>query len=92
MDRMTVYDLKRILENQPDDRIIIFPVVDEDDYKMCYGFRLARSAALLKQSWPDIRGNVQENFALCINVAIEEDELNTQLESHDGVKAIETWF
>ncbi len=90
MNIMTVHDLKQILENQPDDRIIVFPVIDEDDYKMCYGFRLARSVALLEQSWPYIPG--QEKIALCINVVIEEDELNTQLESRDGVKAIEIWF
>ena len=44
---MHVKDLKKILNELPDDMPIIIPVIDEDDANYIYGFRYVRTAGRL---------------------------------------------
>ena len=62
---MRVKDLKRILEQLPDDMAVIIPVIDEEDANHIYGFRHVRTAGVL------ISEGEQDREVLCLNAAAD---------------------
>ena len=70
---MHVKDLKKILNELPDDMPIIIPVIDEDDANYIYGFRYVRTAGILLCGWE------QEPEALCLNAAADGQDIADQI-------------
>lgn len=70
---MHVKDLKKILNELPDDMPIIIPVIDEDDANYIYGFRYVRTAGRLLCGWE------QEPEALCLNAAADGQDIADQI-------------
>lgn len=62
---MRVKDLKKILNELPDDMPIIIPVIDEDDANRIYGFRHVRTVGVL--------ASYGEEDACCLNSADGQD-------------------
>ena len=70
---MHVKDLKKILNDLPDDMPIIIPVIDEDDANHIYGFRYVRTAGEL------VCEGEQEPEALCLNAAADGQDIADQI-------------
>lgn len=47
-DYMTVSELKSVLNDLPDDMLVVIPVVDEEDVNHIFGFRKVRTAGILR--------------------------------------------
>lgn len=85
MDSMRVKDLKSIINDLPDDMLIVIPVVDEDDVNHIYGFRKVRVAGVLVCEGEDDR----EVF--CLNGATDEKDISDQIHNSGrdvGVKSV----
>lgn len=72
-DYMKVKDLKEILNDLPDEMIIVIPVIDEDDVNHIYGFRKVRTASVL-----DCKSE-QETRVFCLNSAMEDQDIADQV-------------
>lgn len=70
---MLVKDLKKILNDLPDDMPIIIPVIDEDDANHIYGFRYVRTAGELICEYE------REPEALCLNAAADGQDIADQI-------------
>lgn len=70
---MLVKDLKKILNNLPDDMPIIIPVIDEDDSNHIYGFRYVRTAGELVCEYE------REPEVLCLNAAADRQDIADQV-------------
>lgn len=73
MKDMQVRDLKEIIRNLPDDMIIIFPVIGEDDVNKIFGFRKVRTAGILECS------SEEDREALCLNGACDGQDIADQV-------------
>lgn len=72
---MHVKDLKKILNELPDDMPIIIPVIDEDDANHIYGFRYVRTAGTLVCEYE------QDQKVLCLNAAADGQNIADQIRS-----------
>lgn len=70
---MRVKDLKRILEQLPDDMPIIIPVNDEDDANYIYAFRYVRTAGVLTSE------SERDREVLCLNAAKDGQDIADQV-------------
>ncbi len=70
---MYVKDLKKILNELPDDMPVIIPVIDEEDANHIYGFRHVRTAGVL------ISDGEQDREVLCINAAADGQDIADQV-------------
>ena len=70
---MRVKDLKRILEQLPDDMAIIIPVIDDEDANHIYGFRHVRTTGVL------ISEGEQDREVLCLNAAADGQDIADQV-------------
>lgn len=80
---MYVKDLKKILNELPDDMPIIIPVINEDDANHIYGFRHVRTAGVL--------ASYGEDNACCLNAAADGQDIADQVHFSGrdvGVKSI----
>ena len=68
---MRVKDLKKILNELPDDMPIIIPVIDEDDANHIYGFRHVRTVGVLISAG--------EEDACCLNAAADGQDIADQV-------------
>lgn len=73
MTDMKVKDLKNIINELPDDMIIVIPVIDEEDANHIYGFRKVRTAGILVDEYED------ESEALCLNAAADDQDIADQV-------------
>lgn len=74
-DYMRIKDLKSIIQDLPDDMLIVIPVVDEDDVDSIIAFRKVRTAGILvceHESDPEV---------LCLNGSTEGYDIADQIES-----------
>lgn len=75
---MKARDLKRILEDIPDDMDIIIPISSKDNANYISGFRHVRTASILKNRY-------EELLALCLS-ASDGIDIHTQITVHnDGM-------
>lgn len=58
---MRVKDLKNIINQLPDDMLVVMPVIDENNANHIYGFRRVRTAGVLTCNGEEDRN------ALCLN-------------------------
>lgn len=70
---MRVKDLKDILNDLPDDLLVIIPVISEDDANKIYGFRKVRTVGLL-----ECKGE-EDQEALCLNAAAKGYDIADQI-------------
>ena len=70
---LRIKDLKNIINDLPDDMIVVIPVVDEDDVNHIYGFRKVRTAGILVCEWED------EQKALCLNGSAKSCDISVQI-------------
>lgn len=70
---MLVKDLKKILNELPDDMPIIIPVINEDDANHIYGFRYVRTAGELICEYE------REPEVLCLNAATDGQDIADQI-------------
>ena len=80
---MYVKDLKKILNELPDNTPIIIPVIDYDDANHIYGFRHVRTAGVLE--------SYGEEDACCLNAAADGQDIADQVHFSSidvGVKSI----
>lgn len=70
---MLVKDLKKILNDLPDDMPIVIPVIDECDVNHIYGFRYARTAGEL------ISDGARDREVLCLNSAADGQDIADQV-------------
>lgn len=70
---MLVKDLKKILNELPDDMPIIIPVIDEDNANHIYGFRYVRTAGELTCEYE------QDQSVLCLNAAAYGQDIADQI-------------
>jgi len=70
---MRVEDLKRIIENLPDDMDVIIPVITEDDANNILAFRHVRTAGVLSNPKED-------EPALCLNAAADGKDIRSQVD------------
>lgn len=75
MTDMRVKDLKNIINDLPDDMIIVIPVIDEEDANHIYGFRKVRTAGVLVDEYED----ESEKEVLCLNAAADEQDIADQV-------------
>lgn len=68
---MRVKDLKKILNELPDDMPIIIPVIDKNDANHIYGFRHVRTAGVLT--------SYGEEDACCLNAAADRQDIADQV-------------
>ena len=62
---MTISDLKRIINDLPDDMPVIIPVISEDNCDQIFGFRFVRTAGILYCEFEE------DERVLCLNAANE---------------------
>lgn len=74
-DFMTIKDLKEILNELPDETLVVIPVVDEDDVNYILGFRKVRTAGILKCE------TEEPSEVLCLNGAADGKGIDDQLQS-----------
>lgn len=67
MEFLTIKELKKIIENLPDEMIIIHPVIDEIDTNKIYGFRKIRTAGILSSDYGE------PQYVFCLNSANNMD-------------------
>lgn len=80
---LRVKDLKKILNELPDNMPIIIPVIDEDDANHIYGFRHVRTVGVL--------ASYGEEDACCLNAAADGQDIADQVHFSGrdvGVKSI----
>lgn len=70
---MYVKDLKKILNELPDDMPVIIPVSDEYDSNRIYGFRYVRTAGMLVCEYE------QDQKVLCLNAAVDGQNIADQI-------------
>lgn len=70
---MHVKDLKKILNELPDDMPIIIPVIDEDDSNHIYGFRYVRTAGELICEYE------REPEVLCLSTGTDGQNIADQI-------------
>lgn len=70
---MRVKDLKRILNELPDDMLVIMPVIGEDDANHICGFGKIRTAGVL------ICEGEEDREALCLNAAADGQDIADQV-------------
>ena len=73
MKDMRIKDLKDIINNLPDDMIVVMPVIDEDDANYIYGFRKVRTAGVL------VCEGEEDREALCLNAAADDHDIADQV-------------
>lgn len=73
MTDMRVKDLKQILEQLPDDMLVIIPVIDEESVNTIYGFRKVRTAGVLTCEAEEDRE------VLCLNAAYDDQDIADQV-------------
>lgn len=73
MKDMRVRDLKEIINNLPDDMIVIIPIIGEDDVNKLFGFRKVRTAGVLECS------SEEDREALCLNGACDGQDIADQV-------------
>lgn len=88
---LTVKDLKNTINDLPDDMILVIPVIDEDDSNIIHGFRIARTAAILKCE------SENPDTVLCINTAdtsIKNIDITEQIKKSnvDSVEVVNVLF
>lgn len=72
-DFMTVADLKSIINDLPDEMLVVIPVVDEDDVNYILGFRKVRTAGILKCEIEEC------SEVLCLNGAADGKDILDQV-------------
>lgn len=75
MTDMKVKDLKNIINELPDDMLVVIPVIDEEDANHIYGFRKVRTAGVLVDEYED----ESEKEVLCLNAAANEQDIADQV-------------
>lgn len=70
---MLVKDLKKILNDLPDDMPIVIPVINEYDVNYIYGFRYVRTAGEL------ISDGERDREVLCLNAAADGQDIADQV-------------
>lgn len=75
MTDMKIKDLKDIINNLPDDMVVIIPVIDEEDANHIYGFRKVRTAGVLIDEYADN----SEKEVLCLNAAANDQDIADQV-------------
>ncbi len=70
---MLVKDLKKILNDLPDDMPIVIPVINEYDANYIYGFRYVRTAGEL------ISDGERDREVLCLNAAADGQDIADQV-------------
>ena len=70
---MLVKDLKKILNDLPDDMPIVIPVIDGRDVNYIYGFRYVRTAGEL------ISDGERDREVLCLNGAADGQDIADQV-------------
>lgn len=73
MSDMRIKDLKNMINELPDEMIVVIPVIDEKDANHIYGFRKVRTAGILVCDGEDDRE------ALCLNAAADEQDIADQV-------------
>lgn len=73
---MYVKDLKKIINELPDDMPIIIPIIDYDDTNHIYGFRHVRTAGVLT--------SYGEEDACCLNAAADGQDIADQVHFYCG--------
>ena len=73
MKGMRVRDLKEIINNLPDDMIVIIPIIGEGDVNKLFGFRKVRTAGVLECS------SEEDREALCLNGACDGQDIADQV-------------
>lgn len=73
MTDMRIKDLKNMINELPDEMIVVIPVIDEEDANHIYGFRKVRTAGILVCDGEDDRE------ALCLNAAADEQDIADQV-------------
>lgn len=81
---MKVKDLKRILEDIPDDTDVIMPVIDLDDTNYIFAFRHIRTAGILSNEYED-------EPALCLNASENGWDISSQVDDMD-TECVEVLF
>ena len=72
---MTVKELKEIVNQCPDDMLVIIPVIDEEDCNSIFGFRMVRTVGILY----DALSPEEEQRVLCLNGAADGLDINSQI-------------
>ena len=72
-DYMTIRELKDILNDLPDDMLVVIPVVDEEDVNHILGFRKIRTAGILRCE------TEEHSEVFCINGASEGMDILDQI-------------
>ena len=89
MINMRVKDLKAILENIPDETLIVIPVVNEDNVNDISGFRLVRTAGILEDDYED----ESMRRVLCLNGSADGYDIADQVfESGRDVSVIDILY
>lgn len=74
-DYMSVKDLKDILNDLPDEMLVVIPVVDEDNVNSILGFRKVRTAGILESTCePE-----ESREVLCLNGAMDGQDIADQV-------------
>ena len=74
-DFMTVKDLKNILEDLPDEMLVVIPVVDVDDVNDILAFRKVRTAGILRCEFE------RESEVVCLTGASDGYDIADQVDS-----------
>ena len=74
-DFMKVRDLRDILDEVPDDMLVVIPVVDEDNVSRIFGFRKVRTAGVLENECEQ----EGERKVLCLNGAMRGQDIADQV-------------
>lgn len=77
---LRVKDLKSILNELPDDMIVIIPVVDENDVNNILGFRKVRTVGILEDDYEE----PSERLVLCLNGAAGGYDMTDQVRFYGG--------
>lgn len=84
---MRVKDLKNIINQLPDDMLVVMPVIDENNANHIYGFRRVRTAGVLTCNGEEDRN------ALCLNSSESGQDIVDQVGlSGKDVDAIKLFY
>ena len=73
MENMRVKDLKNILNDLPDEMLVIIPVVDLNDVNLIYGFRKVRTVGILRCE------TEEDSEVICLNGAADGQDIADQV-------------
>lgn len=73
MADMRIRDLKKIINELPDDMVVVIPVIDEDNSNHILGFRLVRTAGVLECVYE------KDPKAFCLNACADNYDLADQV-------------